>query len=63
MTEPIPPIQSAYLNIQQAIKNCAYALEEWMSDDPKWNETEELLQWAIEDLQAAKGKVQRDQGK
>ena len=62
MTEPIPMISSAYLNIKQAIKNCTYALDEWMSDNPEWKSAEELLQWAIEDLEAAKAKVNKESG-
>ena len=63
MTNPIPPISSAYLNIKQAIKNCTYALDEWFLENPEWETAEELLKWAIEDLEAAKAKVHKESGR
>ena len=58
MSEPIPAIQSAFLNIDYAKKQCEWAELYWEDGTPNWPECAESLQWAIESLQSAKAKIE-----
>lgn len=57
MSEPIPAIESAYLNMSGAAKRCRAAMDAWETD--AWPTCLEFIEWAIEDLEAAKGKIER----
>ena len=60
MSEPIPEIQSAYINVKQSISNAQWAIIEWEEKNVDWPRVIESIQWAIDDLESAKAKVHRE---
>lgn len=58
MSKSIPAIQSAFLNVEYAKKQCAWAELYWEDEDPDWPECVESIEWAIAALESAKAKIE-----
>jgi len=55
----IPEIESAYLNIRTAGRDCESASNAWMKDN--WNDAAMWILNAIAQLESAKAKIERHQ--
>ena len=52
---PIPPIESAILNIGTAVNDCEWAKSKWI--DGEWNDCTMWISNAITQLEAARSKI------
>lgn len=59
MSNEIPPIQSAVLNIGTAISDCELACEAWAAN--AWSEATLWINNAIAQLESAKAKIAKHQ--
>jgi hypothetical protein len=59
--DPIPQIESAFLNIHTAQGDCDVAKERWAEQD--WQECAMWIRFAIEQLESAQAKIGAHQAK
>ena len=60
MSEAIPPIESAFLNIATVITDCNAASDAW--EDENWKDCEMWLRQAANQIESAMIKISRHRG-
>jgi hypothetical protein len=61
MSDAIPEIQSAYLNMGTAVRDIESAKGKWESDN--WDDAIMWIGFAIEQLESARAKIEREKQK